>query len=555
MSSILPVTNSTDSNIRETLPAHDVSTTSQPMMNHPVLIQNESTNFATAATKLSEPPFKKRKLDISAAIHPEETSVSETSPIQRSPVITKLTNNTLTIPTMPRMVDYTDSEVTESESADSANEKQNELHPQKSDDDIPSMISHIESVAVVKQKSPEFADAMFTIFSTNHNLKQKPSNFICSPFGIQSAMNIAMCGAKGDTLKDMMDVLYPNINIGDEDEDTMSENTKNLNFKAIELCKYYNRKCQSDNDQEQPVGDHEVKMHMNSKQVNQINQLRIVNKLWISKNFDILSSFDCATDLFSLGAFDDDNADNAADVVNQWFSENTNNMINHVVDPTDVFNVNLLVTNAVHFSGRFELPFYQENTQENVPFYSRGSRSESSTEIGKVSMMYSKGKTSMVHKVDGIWDVIKLKYVDLSLSLFLVIDQRNGSGSDPESGLKASDLMNSERCKLSSEECELWIPKFRIEHGLRLKSVKGAVSTFDQKTSAFTGIDGSNMLHLGDVIQKVVMEVDDEDNASDIDSKDDESVVQQIRLDRPFAFHLIDEDKKVVLLSGLFEGK
>ena len=81
----------------------------------------------------------------------------------------------------------------------------------------------------------------------------------------------------------------------------------------------------------------------------------------------------------------------------------------------------------------------------------------------------------------------------------------------------------------------------------------------------FSGIVESKNFNRGivELIQKVVIEVDGQDTRAAAVTEDavveqrsapPPPAVPQFRFDRPFNFHIIDESKKIVLFSGLFEG-
>ena len=213
----------------------------------------------------------------------------------------------------------------------------------------------------------EFAANLLNTLSA---VDQKHSNLLCSPLSIQTALTICIVGSRGNTLKEMMHVLHPsdsqkNKGVRTTDDDRMG--TSDL----VKLCQYYNAEFPltfwDQSDAQQPV-------------------VIMVNKLWVEHNFDILDSYVAAIGVDTVGTFDKSDGQKSADIVNQWISQNTNNMITDIVDEARMSESNMLITNAIYFSGKFALPFLLEDTTENVPFYADRMRTK---EIRKVSMMYS----------------------------------------------------------------------------------------------------------------------------------------------------------------------
>ena len=57
------------------------------------------------------------------------------------------------------------------------------------------------------KRKNEFSDNLLSVLAASNHAKQ---NLICSPLSISTIMTICMVGSKGNTLKQMSNVLYPN---------------------------------------------------------------------------------------------------------------------------------------------------------------------------------------------------------------------------------------------------------------------------------------------------------------------------------------------------------
>eukprot|EP01084_Bolivina_argentea_P091417 164575_1 len=98
------------------------------------------------------------------------------------------------------------------------------------------------------------------IFDKNKN------NLVLSPFSILTAMTIAMCGARNNTLKQLIMIMFPNL----INKELSFENTSNIVSEMINKCKYYNNKY---------IGDKDGVM------------IKIANKIMIEQQFKVLDTF------------------------------------------------------------------------------------------------------------------------------------------------------------------------------------------------------------------------------------------------------------------------
>ncbi len=370
-------------------------------------------------------------------------------------------------------------------------------------------------------------------------LDQEYRNLVCSPLSIQSAMTLCMVGARGDTLKEMMDVLFPNDCPQDITVDGVCIQMICIQMiisDLMKLCKHYNTEYpftfwDVDSDDQQPV-------------------LIIANKVWIANDHHILDSYVVAAGEDAVGSFNKSEGLKSADIVNQWITQSTNMMVPEIVDEQIMSDSDLVITNAIYFSGKFVVPFLLKDTEKNVSFYTDG--------ITKVDMMYSKAKRSIAQKVNGLWDVVKLKYANSALSMFLVM---NSHGEGDEAELSTNDVMSC--CSSPKRECEIWVPKFSFEGEMTLNSElkkMGMVDAFERDQADFSGIDESGGLFVTLVFHKAVLEMEEEGadaSATSASSAKDATVtepVPAVRFDRPFTFHIIDEERRIVLFSGRFIG-
>ncbi len=371
-----------------------------------------------------------------------------------------------------------------------------------------------EMVIGVRERNPfAFADKLLRTMPSD----DEASSF-CSPICIQLARTICMFGARGMSFKEMLRVIAPDISVKDITIDTAMKTASNL----MALGQYYSTSP----------------------------SVSIANKLWVEDDLETLHCYTTAAGVDAVGSFNKYDGQKSADSVNRWFARNTNDMVTEMVEIWTMQS-DLVITNTIHFSGKLAAPFLLDDTEENVPFY--GDR--------MVTMMYSCGIRFFAQNVSGKWDVVKLPFSDSSVSLFLVI---RSHGND-RSKLKISDLVDTGKCPLSEGECILWVPAFTLDGDVNLNAMLSEVEMMAAFGGAeYSGIDRSGTLMTDEVVYKGTIGMDVEMNEDEIEEPptptamvEDEQgpTVPVMRFDRPFAFHIIDEAKQLVLFSGRFEGK
>eukprot|EP01083_Nonionella_stella_P299612 1018520_1 len=97
----------------------------------------------------------------------------------------------------------------------------------------------------------------------------------------------------------------------------------------------------------------------------------------------------------------------AASIINKWCSNHTKQKNQNVITPSVITaTTKLLITNAVYMRGKFVIPFEKTSNMISTPFYSNNRRN---TKISKVIMMYSSAFRSFALKVNGVYDIVKLR--------------------------------------------------------------------------------------------------------------------------------------------------
>ena len=208
-------------------------------------------------------------------------------------------------------------------------------------------------------------------------------------------------------------------------------------------------------------------------------------------------------DLFNV----DFSIDATVDVINEWVSEATDEMIPTLLDDLDEETIMLLI-NAVYFNGGWETEFIAEDTFKEE-FYGTSSTSS-------VDMMHMYNNKFRYIKESGM-EGIQLPYGDGSIVMDIFIPEE-GSTEDITSlyGKLTKDERNTLLTKLSAATKikinTLSMPKFTMEYKVpEMKNIlinMGMKDSFDTDKANFDKVNPS--MYISDVVHVAKVEVDEQ---------------------------------------------
>jgi len=230
----------------------------------------------------------------------------------------------------------------------------------------------------------------------------------------------------------------------------------------------------------------------------------LANSVWIENNFNVLDSYkQTCIDYFEAKISNlDFSSPNAADIINAWIAQKTNNKINDIVESPIDRGVVMFLINTIYFMADWTIQFDPQDT-EDMPFYhTDGSsidvkmmsvkddfKNFSGTNYKAVELPYSSGFFTMT---------IILPDSDVNIDEFI-----GGFGSD-----NMDQIING----LSEpEEISVKIPKLKFRYKLRMNDVLKAMGM----NSAFDGsADFSRIstppLWITDVLHEGFVDVNEE---------------------------------------------
>lgn len=256
--------------------------------------------------------------------------------------------------------------------------------------------------------------------------EKKDSNIILSPLSIQTAISLALMGAKGKTADEMKSVLR----FGEIPHEQIATNFKGL-----------------------------------MESLNKGPSVKLANKIYIQENYAVNKEFNAiATESFYSETENVNFNDNAvsAKKINDWVESKTNNKIKDLIDKSLLDNLTRMVlVNAIYFKGLWQHPFQVENTK-NLPFYLN------ETDSVEVPMMYHKKKYFYGIFEDLDATGLEMKYKDSDISMFIILpNKRTGLAALEE---KLSDINLKElSSKMFSVDVHVTLPKFKVEFSMSLK--------------------------------------------------------------------------------------
>lgn len=258
-------------------------------------------------------------------------------------------------------------------------------------------------------------------------------NIVFSPFSIQTCMAMARMGAGGETASEM-----------DQSMGLTAVSEEELADKYFSILSQYENS----------------------------NLLKIANKIYIKKNYEIQDKFNelLTTKFFSSAEnIDFDDKVIAAKTMNNWVESKTNNLIKDLI-PADSLDrdTRLVLMNAIHFKGEWVHAFPARSTQE-ADFYI------DETNTVKVQMMYTTANFRYGDFPELDATALEMPYKNSDLSMLVILPNSRTGLVALEEKLKNTSLQDL-TSRMNSYKVVVRMPKFKAEFSIELKRVLENVS-------------------------------------------------------------------------------
>lgn len=285
-------------------------------------------------------------------------------------------------------------------------------------------------------------------------LSQTDDNIFFSPLSIAACLQMVHQGAKGNTRKQLGDVMGI---LGIDDTDILS---------------FY----------------HDLIKSLNKRE-DDCTKLAVANRVWIKDNFNVLKEYkrvlqhDLHADIIS-NPFSDPEL--VANEVNGWVADSTNNMIKELISPSMINDLTrMILCNAIYFKGLW-VDAFDSSQEEDFHLNAK--------ETAKVQMMrYYKNK-NLMYGENSVARYVLLPYKgNKDINMMIILPQVPYQLRQVEEQIVKAGVTDEWYKSVTSREVNLALPKFRFEEQYDLKTLlcqMGAGEMFEAGVADFSGING-----------------------------------------------------------------
>ncbi len=296
-------------------------------------------------------------------------------------------------------------------------------------------------------------------------------NIFFSPFSISDALAMTYAGARGETARQMAEVL----------RFTLPQKAFHAAFSAL---------------------IRKIRAGVKGGSCT----LRIANALWGQKGYGFLPGFVRLVDRdYGGGFFTVDFAGRTEETrvrINRWVEKQTENKIRNLIQKGDITALTRLVlTNAIYFKGSWASPFEKKATEPR-PFHPVPGKGVS------VPMMYQRG--SFPYAEEGAFKVLELPYAGGELSMLILLPDAPSTLGGLERTLTAKKIRDL-RKSLRKREVAVYLPRFKLKMKVYLSRILAGMGMPDafSNRADFTGISGNRELEISKVIHQAYVDVNE----------------------------------------------
>lgn len=240
-------------------------------------------------------------------------------------------------------------------------------------------------------------------------------------------------------------------------------------------------------------------------------------------------------------------ADTAAQAINDWVSQQTEQRIQNLLSPADVRGASLTLANAIYFKAKWNLPFQKSAT------HARPFKLLDGSEV-PVPTMSQTG--AFGHAAGDAVQAIELPYARSSLAMLLLVPDAGQFASFEQH--VAPEAIQSLVDRLEQRQVRLSMPKWTFRSKFRLNdalSALGMATAFDPNRADFSGMSPQR-LWIAAVLHEAFVLVDEEGTeaaaATGLPAAKSEEPrgVLELKIDRPFLFLIRDTQTGTILFLG-----
>ena len=352
---------------------------------------------------------------------------------------------------------------------------------------------------IVLEIAPEVAELVAGntefAFDLYQAIRGTKGNLLYSPYSVSLALAMTYAGARGTTEEQMAEVLH--FALPQED---------------------FHPALQT------------LSLVVASRSADPKVQLTIANSLWVQTGYLFLPAFlDVLTENYDAAPKDVDFLGaplEACHAINDWVSRATEGKIKNLLTPAAIKPLTqLILANAIYFKADWLHQFSKAATRDASFYLLDGSEVIVSMMVQREDFRYTSGAG---------FQAIELPYISENMSMVILIPKEAVERSDSWSPIPPSPLpsrpidpvhfeefersLDAERfasivTDLRSTTVNLIMPKFTYESSFNLGDTlagMGMTDAFKGKVADFSGMDGTRLLYISDVLHKAFVAVDEE---------------------------------------------
>lgn len=399
-----------------------------------------------------------------------------------------------------------------------------------------------------------FAETLIEAISTEQAGQQavgsdaRPSNVVCSPLSVVTALAIVMLGANGTTLDELVRVLAP------DPENDVEDGVPRTSFPSAfhssmgllsNSLNERNHRPESESGSPDDVG-----WRTETRTV----ELTMTNGLWGERaghwlpEFLVAAAEQYGASLHPVSFADDPGA--ARQAINRWVSDATSGRIEDLLGPEAIDHLTrLVVVNAIYFKANWLVAFQNHATTDADFVAARGPV--------EVPMMRLVGHLS--YSLGDDWQAVELPYVFGELSLLAVMPKHDTTTQNDSDRFAPLPTIDEIDAASTTGRVELWFPRFDINTMVSLRTMLtnlGLSSAFSDAAD-LSAMTSDEMVGISDVFHHAGISVDEHGTeavaatafpeAGGIGPSEDPV---ELHFDHPFRFWLRDVPTGLVIFAG-----
>jgi len=352
-------------------------------------------------------------------------------------------------------------------------------------------------------------------------LAKKDGNVFFSPTSLQTALAMTWAGARGATAEEMAKSLH----LGNDP-------------KSNEELGHFLQTLNADGKK----GGYE---------------LAVANALWGARGYPFLPDYLSLVKSEYGGNLNDldfaTNPEAARKIINDWVASQTQDKIQDLMPFGSIQpSTRLVLTNAIYFKGKWDLPFEKSQTHD-ADFAVAGG------EKVKAPLMYQQKHFRLAE--DESVQMLELPYGHDDLAMWVMLPKAVDGLSTIEKGL-TSDRLSALAGQLRDQQVKVWLPRFKIESGFSMADVLQALGihrAFNPGEADFSGMASAEHFYISAIIHKAFVNVDEEGTeaaaATGVVMMGATAVfkpkpIAVFRADHPFVFAIVHQKSGAMLFMG-----